>query len=67
MRQILRGVPRSEIARRLNEVPNRLMTFVPGQNKDNLKSFLRDLATTTVLEVNKPRSAFRPVQMPAGN
>ena len=67
MRQILRGAPRDEISRRLNEVPSRLMTFVPGQNKDNLVSFLRDLATTTVLAINKPRSAFTPVQLPAGN
>ena len=30
LRKILRGVPKEEIRRRLNEVPSRLMTFVPG-------------------------------------
>ena len=67
MRIILRGVPREEIARRLNEVPYRLMTFVPGRNDENLEAFLRDLAGTTVLAINKPRSAFTPVVMPTGN
>ena len=37
MRLILRGVPMDEIRRRLNEVPYRLMTFVPGENKPTSK------------------------------
>ena len=67
MRLILRGVPREEFPRRLNEVPYRLMTFVPGRNQENLEAFLKDLAATTVLAVNRTPSAFTPVVMPAGN
>ena len=67
MRLVLRGVPRDEIPSRLNEVPYRLMTFVPGQTRENLVLFIKDLASTTVLAVKKRESAFRPVQMPFMN
>ena len=67
MRLILRGVPRDEIRRRLNEVPYRLMSFVPGENQVNLETFLKDLAGTTVLAVKRPKSAFTPVAMPTVN
>ena len=36
------GVPKEEIRRRVNEVPYRLMTFVPGIHKENLLSFFFD-------------------------
>ena len=46
MRKILHGIRREEIRHRMNEVPYRLMTFVPGCNKENMEIFLKDLART---------------------
>lgn len=61
LRQILRGVAKEDIPRRISEVPYRLMTMVPGRHFDNLIALLRDLNSTVALGRPRTPSAFTPV------